>query len=152
LKKPYSLYEEAQIVMAAIRLFYHREQRPPRIKELAELSNLSIETVYHLCNRLEKVGAIDRVRSAFEDGVFLKDHLRAEELREDQGSPDIQEDVTRVRAEQGKKMQEVEKRFSKDVIEKEKKDIFAGIEEKLKKGGREEKESPLDAIFGKKLK
>jgi DNA-binding MarR family transcriptional regulator len=152
MKKSYTPYEEAQIVLAAIRLFQHREKRPPRMKELAEFSCLSLETVHHLCNRLEKVGAIDRIRSAFEDGIVLKESLRAEELREETGSPDIKDDIDKVRVEQERKVQEVEKRFSKDLLEKEKQDIFSGIEERLKRGGREEKESPLDALFGKKLK
>ena len=152
MKKTYTLYEEAQIVMAGVRLFQHREGRPPRMKELAEFCRLSLETVYHLCNRLEKVGAIERVRSAFEDGVFLKDLLKAEELRERGEPPDIHNEVTKVMAEQEKQVQEVEKRFSKDFQQNEKKDIFATIEDRLKKGGREEKESPLDAIFGKKLR
>ncbi len=152
MNRPYTLYEEAQIVLAGIRLFVHREKRPPRLKELATFSGLSLEAVHHLCNDLEKVGAVERVRSAFEDSIFLTDPLKAEALREEAGTPDIQEEVERARQEQEKRVHEVEKRFSRDSLEKGKKEVFTGIEERLKKGGREDKESPLDALFGKKLK
>lgn len=150
MKRTLTFYDEAQLVMAAIRLFHHKERRPPRMRELAEYSALSLETVYHVCNRLERLGAVELIRSAFDEGVFLKDPLKAEELRNEVEGPDISQDVMRFKAAQAKRIEEVEKRFSKDHLEQDKKDIFASIEEKLKKGGHEEKESPLDALFGKK--
>ncbi len=152
MKKTYTPYEEAHIVLAAIRLFHHREHRPPRIKELAEFSQLSLESVHHICNRLERLGAVEMVRSAFDEGVFLKDPLKAEVLRDQTESVDMQADVMKVKADHAKKIEEVERRFSKEVLEQEKKDMFASIEERLKKGGQEERTSPLDALFSKKLK
>jgi hypothetical protein len=131
----YNLYEEAQILLAAVRLFRHRERRPPSIQELAEWSCFSIETVHHICNRLQKIGAMDRIRGAFEDHICLKDPMQVEALREVDESPDIEADVKKW----------------KEQLRREKEDRFSKIEEKLRKGGKQEAPSPLDALFRKDL-
>lgn len=147
----YTLYEEAQILLAGIRLFQHREDRLPSLKELAEFIQFSTESVHHLCNRLEKVGALERIRGAFDDRICLKDPLEAEALRQVQDSPDIGEDVKKWREQREDKLKEVEERFSGDAARQEKEDQFSLIEEKLRKGGKEERKSPLDDLFRKGL-
>ena len=147
----YTLYEEAQILLAGIRLFQHREDRLPSLKELAEFIRFSAESVHHLCNRLEKVGALERIRGAFDDRICLKDPLEAEALRQVQDSPDIGEDVKKWREQRQDKLKEVEERFSGDAARQEKEDQFSLIEEKLRKGGKEDRKSPLDELFPKGL-
>jgi len=147
----YSLYEEAQILIAAVRLFRHREQRIPSLDELADFTNFSMEAIHHLCNRLEKIGAVERIRGAFDERVCLKDPLQAEELRGEDEAPDIEKDVKEWKEQRENKIQEVEKRFSPDYGKKEKEDLFSELEGKIKKGGKDEKESPLDALFRKDL-
>lgn len=144
-----TLYEEAQILLAGIRLFRHREKRMPSLKELAGFIDFSVESVHHLCNRLEAIGAVERVRGAFEDRICLKDPLQAEVLREAADSPDIGEDVKKWKEQRKSMLGQVEKRFSGEEEAKEKEDLFSQIERKLKKGGKEERESPLDALFRK---
>jgi vacuolar-type H+-ATPase subunit I/STV1 len=147
----YNLYEEAQILLAAVRLFRHRERRPPSIQELAEWSCFSIETVHHICNRLQKIGAMDRIRGAFEDHICLKDPMQVEALREVDESPDIEADVKKWKEQRAEAIREVEKKFSGDSLRREKEDRFSKIEEKLRKGGKQEAPSPLDALFRKDL-
>ena len=89
MKDSYSLYEEVQILLAGIRLFRHREKRLPSLEELAEFTHFSGESVHHLCNRLEKIGALERIRGAFVDRICLKNPWEAEALREVPDSPDI---------------------------------------------------------------
>ena len=93
MKASYTLYEETQILMAGVRLFKHRENRLPSLKELAEFTRFSAESVHHLSNRLEKIGALERIRGAFDDRICLKDPLQAEAFREAPDSPDIEDDV-----------------------------------------------------------
>ncbi len=152
MKSSYTLYEEAQILLAGVRLFQHREQRFPSLEELAEWIRFSVESVHHLCNRLEELGALERIRGAFDDRVCLKDPLRAESLRRAPDSPDIGEDVKHWKEEREKKLKEVEEIFADRREGKKKKAQFAAIEEKLRKGGKEERKSPLDDLFRKDLK
>ena len=151
MKSSYTLYEETQILMAGVRLFKHRENRLPSLKELAEFTHFSTETAHHLCNRLEKIGALERIRGAFDERVCLKDPLEAEVLREAPDSPDIEDDVKQWKAQRESKLKEVEERFSGDAARKEQQDQFSEIEQKLKKGGKEDRKSPLDDLFSKKL-
>jgi DNA-binding MarR family transcriptional regulator len=146
----YSLYEEAQILIAGVRLFQHREGRMPSVRELSEFTRFSVESVYHLCNRLEKLGVLEKVRGAFDERISLKDPLQAEMLRQEENAPDIGEDVKKWKEHHQGTIQEVEKRFSEGYGKKEKEELYSKLQEKLRKGGREEKESPLDALFRKK--
>jgi DNA-binding Lrp family transcriptional regulator len=151
MKASYTLYEEVQILLAGVRLFQHREGRLPSLEELAEFTRFSVESVHHLCNRLEKIGALERIRGAFDDRICLKESLQAEALREAPDSPDIRDDVQQWKEERASKLKEVEEKFSGDAARREKEGQFAEIEERLRKGGKEEKKSPLDDLFGKKL-
>ena len=90
---PPSLYDEAQILIAGVRLFQHREQRMPATREVAEFIRFSVESVYHLSNRLEKIGVLEIVRGAFEERICLKEPWKAELLREEQSGPEIAEDI-----------------------------------------------------------
>jgi DNA-binding Lrp family transcriptional regulator len=152
LKDSYTLYDEAQILLAGVRLFQHREQRLPSLKELAEFTRLSVESVHHLCNRLEKIGALERIRGAFDDRICLKDPLEAEALREVPDQPDIGEDVKKWKEQREITLKDVEDKFSGDAARQEREEQFAQIEQKLRKGGKEERKSPLDDLFKKDTK
>ena len=149
MKGPTTLYEDAQILLAGVRLFQHREERLPSLEELAEFTRFSVESVHHLCNRLEKIGALERIRGAFEDRISLKDPLKAETLREVPDPPDIAEDVKKWKEQKETALKEVEDKFSGDTARQERENQFAEIEQKLRKGGKEERESPLDSLFKK---
>jgi hypothetical protein len=73
--------------------------------------------------------------------------LKAETLREVPDTPDIAEDVKRWQEQKETTLKEVESKFSGDAARKEKQDLFADIEQKLQKGGKEDKKSPLDDLF-----
>ncbi len=147
MSKTMSLYEEAQIILAGIRLYQHRESRFPSLNELAEFTQFSKESTYHLCNRLENLGAIERIQGTFDERFFLKDPLQAEALRKDEDKPNIDEDIKKRDEEQENSIKEIEKKFSKDHEDPEKEDLFSQLEGKVKKGGQEDLKSPLDAIF-----
>lgn len=151
MKGSYTLYDEAQILLAGIRLFQHRENRLPSLKDLAEFTRFSPESVHHLCNRLEKIGALERIRGAFDDRICLKDPWKAESLRAVPDAPDIAQDVKKWKEQQESKLKEVESRFTGDAAKQEKADLFAEIEQKLHKGGKQERKSPLDSLFRKDL-
>ncbi len=144
-----SLYEEAQIILAGVRMFKRREERLPSVKELADFTRFSEESLHHICNRLEKLGAVERIRGAFDERIGLKDPLAAEVLREAVDSPCIDDDLKKWKEQRESTIQEVEEKFSEDYGKKEKDDFFSGIEERIRKGGKEEKASPLDDLFGK---
>jgi len=144
-----TLYEEAQIFLAGIRLFRHRERRLPSLEELAEFTKFSRESVHHMCHRLETLGAVERIRGAFDDRVCLTDAWKAEALRQAADTPQIDDEVRKWREQRESAIQQVEKRFAPDFGKAEKDELHAQIEERIRKGGREERRSPLDDLFKK---
>ena len=75
--------------------------------------------------------------------------MQAESLHEAPDSPDIAEDVKKWKEQKEATLKEVEEKFSGDAARQEKKDLFADIEQRLQKGGKEDKKSPLDDLFKK---
>ena len=146
-----TIYEEAHVFIAGIRLFRFWEGRIPSLDELSDLTRLSREAVHHLCNRLEKIGAVERIRGAFEDRVCLKSPLEVESLREEDDAPSMDDEVRRWKEQKEEAVQEVEKRFSPGFGKAEKDQRFSELEEKIRQGGREERRSPLDDLFKKGL-
>jgi len=149
--KNYSMYEKAQISLAGVRLYTHREKRPPSLEELAGFTMLSQESVHHLCNRLEKIDAVERIQGAFHDRICLKNPLAVEALRGEEDDPRIDDEVRRWKEQREGAIQEVEKRFSADFGKAEKEAVFSELEEKIRKGGMEKRKSPLDELFKKDL-
>ena len=151
MSESYTLYEEAQIFLSAIRLFKHWEKRIPSMDELTDFTRFSKEAVHHLCNRMEKIGAVERIRGTFDDRICLKDPLQVETLRKEADAPKIDEDIRKVEEQRENTIQDVEKRFSSDYGKAEKDDLFSKLEETIRKGGKEEKKNPLDDLFKKNL-
>jgi hypothetical protein len=149
MKKTDSLYEEAQIFMAGIRLFRHREKRLPSLAELAEFARVSVEAAHHMCSRLEKIGAVERILGAFDDRICLKEPLEAEALRQVVDPPHIDEEVRKWKEHRDSSIQEVEKRFSPEFGKAEREELYSQIEEKIRKGGKPDRKSPLDDLFKK---
>jgi len=146
-----TLYEQAQVFLAGVRLFRHREKRLPSLDDLAEFTRSSKESVHHMCHRLESLGAVERIRGAFDDRVCLKDPLQAEALRREEDSPRIDDEVRKWREQRDSTIQNVEKMFSGDHGKEKRRELHSQIEEKIRQGGKEERKSPLDDLFKKGL-
>jgi len=128
----HNLYSHAHLVVAAIRIFTHKNSRQPSMDEICRTLSFSLEQGNLICNKLRSMGIIDMVEGAFGNHLFIKDHLKIEEI-----SKDIKEDKFE---EALRKFQTARKDFSKqietfqDKQAQKQKALFAELEEKLKKG------------------
>jgi hypothetical protein len=84
--------DEAQLLLAGIRVLMHLKGRSPTPEELAELLEQSASTVRLQLTFLEDQGSVALVRSAFETHAEIQDHLAVEQLPE-KGGPEISEDL-----------------------------------------------------------
>jgi len=73
---------DAHLIVAAIRVLGHRNQRSPRPDEIAELLDWPEPMVRLQAVRLQDLGAVTLVESAFETHVEIRDHLAIEALPE----------------------------------------------------------------------
>ncbi len=98
--------DEAQLLLAGIRVLGHLTGRAPSPEELADLLQQSASSVRLHLVLLEDLGAIDLVKSAYETHAEVRDHLAVEGLPEE-GGPEISEDLRefdRRKSEEAEKM------------------------------------------------
>ena len=126
------LYSNAHLVVAAIRIFTHKNSKHPSLNEVCKTLSFSLEQGNLICKKLKDLGIIDMVEGAFEHQLFIKDHLKIEEISRDKKEDGLEEAL--------KKFKDSKKDFSKKIesfqakqAEKQKA-LFAELEEKLKKG------------------
>lgn len=133
------LYSNAHLVVAAIRIFTHKNSKHPSMNEICKTLSFSLEQGNLICKKLKDLGIIDVVEGAFENHLFIKDHLKIEEIPRDKKEDRLEEAL--------KKFKDSKKDFSKKIesfqakqAEKQKA-LFAELEEKLKKGSDQTKPS-----------
>ncbi len=134
------LYSNAHLVVAAIRIFTHKNSKHPSMNEICKTLSFSLEQGNLICKKLKDLGIIDVVEGAFENHLFIKDHLKIEEISRNKKEDRLEDAL--------KKFKDSKKDFSKKIesfqakqAEKQKA-LFAELEEKLKKSPDKSKPSP----------
>lgn len=126
------LYKNAHLIIAAVRILEHRDQAPPTIENVCQALSFSVERGNHICQKLQALGAVDIVEGAYGTRLFIKDHRLLENLPQQVDENDLSADL--------KKFKDSKKNFEKEIesrrtAQKErKKNLFAEIEDKLRKG------------------
>jgi hypothetical protein len=133
------LYSNAHLLVAVIRIFTHKNSKHPSMNEICKTLSFSLEQGNLICKKLKDLGIIDVVEGAFENHLFIKDHLKIEEIPRDKKEDKFEDAL--------KKFKDSKKDFSKKIesfqakqAEKQKA-LFAELEEKLKKGSDQTKPS-----------
>jgi hypothetical protein len=125
-------YSNAHLVVAAIRILAHKNSTPPSIDQVCQIISFSLEQGNFICKKLKKIGIIEVVEGAFGNRLFIKNHMKIEEITKGKKEDKLEEAL--------KKFQNSRKDFSKKIesyqVKQEKKqtDLFAELEKKLKKG------------------
>ena len=126
-----SFYADAHLVVAAIRVLEHTEKKPPSVADVCQTLAISLEQGNLLCNKLHDTGAIELAEGAFGTRLFVRDHLKLEEIPKDQEESNIGEEIEKFKSSK-KDMEEKIESIKAEQAEKQKK-LFSDIEEKLKK-------------------
>ncbi len=126
-----SFYGDAHLVVAAIRVLEHTEKKPPSVDEVCQTLSISVEQGNLLCNKLHETGAIELTEGAYGTRLFIRDHLKLEEIPKDLEDSDIGEEIEKFKSSK-KDMEEKIESIKTEQAEKQKK-LFSDIEEKLKK-------------------
>jgi hypothetical protein len=123
-------YSQAHLMVAAIRVFEHKNSRPPTIGELCQAIDFSIEKGNFICRKLEELDIIEAVEGSYGTRLFVRDHLNIEDIPRGESDNHFEEEL--------KKFQDNRKAISQKVEtfqaeqKKKKKDLFAEMEKKLK--------------------
>lgn len=126
------LYSIAHLMASTIRIFEYQKGHPPAMEQVCETLSFTSEQGHIYLNKLTKLGIIEVVEGNFGTRIFLRDHLKIEEIPKDSKESGLGDAV--------KEFQDSRKKISEKIASiqadqaKKKKDLFAELENKLKKG------------------
>jgi len=124
------LYSSAHLFVAAIRVCEHRNSTQPSVNDVCGLLSLSLEKGNYICKKLQEFEVIERVEGAFGTRLFIKDHLKIENIPSGEKETTLEDEL--------KKFQNSKKEFTQKVESiqaaqaAKKKNLFAEMEKKLK--------------------
>jgi len=125
-------YSNAHLVVAAIRIHTHQNSTPPSMDQVCRIISFSLEQGNFICKKLKELGIVDVVEGGFGTRLFIKNHLKIEEIPKGKKEDNLEESL--------KAFQNSRKDFTRKIESfqaeqaKKQKDLFAELEKKLKKG------------------
>jgi hypothetical protein len=131
-----SLYESAHLFIAAVRVLTHQEQSPPDIDQVCDMLGVSKERGGFICRRLEEIGAVEAVSGAYGLRLFVRDHLKLEDIPREEAPDRLKDELSKFKAEQQKTasriatLQADQKKKKKNLFEEMEKKLRAEIEKK----------------------
>ena len=131
-----SLYDSAHLFIAAVRVLTHKEQSPPDIDQVCDMLGVSKERGGFICRRLEEIGALEAVPGAYGLRLFVRDHLKLEDIPKEEAPNRLKDELSRFKAEQQKTasriatLQADQKKKKKNLFEEMEKKLRAEIEKK----------------------
>jgi len=167
MKTAVELIEAAHLLVAAVRLYRHREGIDPSFEQLAEFAALSNEVTHHLVRKLVDHGVFGVVESAFEGKVMLLEPEKIQDMIQSiEDAPDLDDHMEAIGEAKKKLAADVGKKMKSDYVDEEKKSFADELQQRIKDPGKfkkanpldalgkggESKENPLDSLLGKKEK
>jgi DNA-directed RNA polymerase specialized sigma subunit len=122
-------YVQGHLVVAAIRLLVHLEQRPPSDERVAELLAVPREEVAHWARGLHRHGAIRIVTSPFETRYEIADHTRLESLPREHEKRGLAEEVESFKERHARETESLKHLFGTE--KDRKKESLSKLEEEL---------------------
>jgi hypothetical protein len=127
-----SLYNEGHLFVAAVRVLEHQKGVPPMLDQISGLLAITAEQAGLVSRRLRDAGIVEEVQGAFGVRFVVKDHLKLEELPREIETSQLDDALKKFQSERHMISRKVES--IKEQQAQKKKDLFAEIEKKLKKG------------------
>ncbi len=130
--KDLDFYETAHLFVAAIRVLEHKNNASPSNKELCEYLSFPLEQGNLVCNKLSDLEILEPVEGAFGVKLFVKNHLKLEEISRETKNNDIKEALDKFK----NSREELSEKIKSHHIDQKtrKKELFDEIEKQFKKG------------------
>ena len=129
-EKGKDLYAAAHLFVAAIRVCEHQMSSPPAIDDIAKTLTMSLERSNYICRRLKELGVIESVEGSYGNRLFVRDHLKIEEIPRDVDETQLDAELQKFKDSQRALTEKIETIQAKQA--QKKKDLFAEMEKKLK--------------------
>ncbi len=125
-----NFYTTAHLFVAAIRIWEYQNDTPPALEEISQMLAMSIERSNYICNKLKEIGVINSVEGSFGNRLFVRDHLKIEDIPREDDESHLEEEIKKFQESQKGISQKIENIKAKQA--QKKKDLFAEMEKKLK--------------------
>lgn len=124
-------YDEAHLLVSAVRVLEYKKNLPPSVDDVCDLLERSNEWGNLVARRLRDKGIIQITETPFTTKLFVKEHLKIEEIERGKKTTKISEELDKFQQSKGKISSKVEE--IQAGLKKKRKDLFAELEEKLTK-------------------
>jgi len=124
------LYHGAHIYVAAVRVFSHLHNNQPTTEDVAGLLKLSLEQANLMSNKLKELGIIETIEGAYGERIFIKDHLRLEEIPRNVKVSSMEDEIRKFQDSRKGLAEKVES--IKSAQDQKRKSLFEEMEKKLK--------------------
>ena len=128
--KSKNLYQSAHLFVSAIRIWEYQNNTPPTLADISQLLAISIERSNYICRKLKEMGIVDSVEGSFGNRLFIRDHLKIEEIQREDDESKLQEELKKFKESQKEISQKIESIQAQQA--QKKKSLFAEMEKKLK--------------------
>jgi hypothetical protein len=128
--KEIDLYTKAHLVVAAIRILERQANVSSSIEKVCRMISFSLEHGNLICKKLGEMGIIEIVEVAYGTRLFIKDHLKIEEIPRGAGESKLEEELKKFQSSKKDLSKKIEL-FQTEQAEKQK-NLFAQLEKKLK--------------------
>lgn len=128
--KEIDLYTKAHLVVAAIRILEHKDTVSSSIEKVCEMISFSLEHGNLICKKLDEIGIIELVEGTYGTMLFVKDHLKIEEIPRGIEESRLEEEIKKFRNDKKGLSKKIEL-FKAEQVEKQK-NLFAEVEKKLR--------------------
>lgn len=134
------LYTEAHLLVAAIRVHEHVQARPATIRDVCRMLGFSSEHAGIVCRRLVEGGVLDSVLGSFGERLFIRDHLKLEEIPRGETGRKLEAEVKKFQDHQRHFTQKIESLQAEQAGKK--KSLFAEMEKKLREEIEKKSKAP----------
>jgi len=131
------------VLVAAVRVLERREEHPPSEEEIAQLLGWPSERVTFLMRGLVEAGILSRVETAYADRYRIVDHLKLEELPQDDKDVGIAADLKEFDEKAAQEQEKLEKLFAEGE-EPEKQKRLASLDDEFSKFKGGKPNNPFD--------
>lgn len=127
-----SLYEEAHVLVAAIRVIEFKKRMTPSLKDVSDLLAMNIDRVTRISNDLKALGIVNMVDGPFETvNLVIEDHGKIEDISRDVKETNMEDEIRKFQEKSKNAYEDKVKAFTEERKKKEK-DLFDALQKKFK--------------------
>ncbi|SCY48965.1 hypothetical protein SAMN05216233_11066 [Desulfoluna spongiiphila] len=126
-------YDEAQALVAAVRVHEFTKKASPSFKEVAEILEMTTDWVSRVCSELTEKGIVDLVEGPFQTTcIVIEDHLAVESLPKKARENRMEEELKKFKEKTAGLYEQKVKAIQEEQKKKEQ-DLYNDIADKFKR-------------------